>query len=247
MSDIYVISDIHLEFNTNYDISNFITPPKNNNSILIIAGDVCPIYMRDTLKKFLGDVCSLFKHVLYVPGNNEFYRVKNVDSETFTNLCKELDEYSETFSNLHILNNSCVSIGEYVFCGSILWSEANVELPNFFKISGFNKDIYNRKNTNDKKFIRQFIKETKDIGLKRVIITHYPPSEMCLKKYSGFSDKYRSLYYNNLDELFYEDLVWIYGHTHYNVDSKINNTRLVSNQYGKGKKNEDSFSNSFKL
>ena len=247
MYKVFVISDIHLETVDNYDISNFIKTPEDSNSILIVAGDVCPIYMKTKLYKFLKDVCNMFKHVLYVPGNNEFYRVKGESVKTFSNLCKELDNYSDELDNLHILSNSCVSIGEYLFCGSILWSHSEIELPKFFKIGGFTKEIYNRKNANDIKFIKRFIEETNSMNLKRVIITHYPPSKKCLKECNNFNDEYKSLYYNDLDDMFNNELVWIYGHTHYNIDKKINKTRLVSNQCGKGKNIDETFSNCFML
>ena len=128
-----------------------------------------------------------------------------------------------------------------------MWSHAKTELPKFFKIAGFTKEIYNRKNANDIKFIKRFIEETNSMNLKRVIITHYPPSKECLKECSNFNDYYKSLYYNDLDDMFNNELVWIYGHTHYNIDKNINNTRLVSNQYGKGNNIDETFSNCFML
>ena len=41
------------------------------------------------------------------------------------------------------------------------------------------------------------------------------------------------MYYNNLDKLFTENLIWIYGHSDLNMDKYIQNTRLISNQRGK--------------
>jgi predicted phosphodiesterase len=249
MYDVYVISDIHLESLNNYDISDFIKPPNNPESILILSGDICTIYMIDRLTTFLKEVCSMFKHVIYVPGNNEFYRVKGIPSKTYTNLCQELDACSIGLDNLHILNNSCVSIGDYVFCGSILWSNCTYDLPHYFRISGFTKEIYNRKNANDISFIKRFVEETRDMGNKRIVITHYPPSKMCLRNDPRFgdNDKYKCMYYNNLDDMFEEDLVWIYGHTHYNINKKVGNTMLVSNQYGKGTNIDETYLPSFRL
>ena len=248
MYDIHVISDIHLESMEDYDIYDFVKSPSNPESILILAGDICPIYMKERLTYFLEKVCSMFKHVIYVPGNNEFYRVKGIQTKTYTKLCQELDDYSNRFENLHVLNNSCVSIGEYVFCGSILWSHCEYDLPPYFRISGFTKEIYNRKNDKDKTFVKRFIEETKDMNMKRIMITHYPPSEICLKYQPKFGDdKYKCMYYNDMDDMFEEELTWIYGHTHYNVNKIVNNTRLVSNQYGKGSNVDESYLSSFRL
>ena len=243
--NLHLISDIHLEcLEDDYDLNKFVSGPNNNNSILVLCGDVCSIYLYDKLKEFLKHVCNMFKHVIYVPGNNEFYKIQGIKPQNYIELCKQLDKYSEDFSNLHILNNSCIQIESYLFCGSILWTQTNI-LPKYFRIHGFDKDIYNRKNKQDTLFIEKCIDYSKTNDLKPIIITHYPPSKICIKNNNDKFDKYKRMYYNDLDYLFENKLVWIYGHTHFNINKKINNTLLVSNQYGKGKNIDDTFKNNF--
>ena len=243
--NIYIASDIHLEcLEDDYNIENFIKKYDKENSILVLCGDICSLYLYDKLYGFLEKVCGMFKHVIYVPGNNEFYKIKNIQHKTYTDLCKQLDSFSIKLTNLHILNKSCIQIGEYLFTGCILWTKLEVELPKYFRIYGFSTEIYNRKNKQDVSFIKDCIDHANTNNLKHIIITHYPPSKKCLHKING-GDKYESLYYNQLDDLFSNRLVWIYGHTHYNVDKNIGNTRLVSNQYGKKNNIAHDFSNNF--
>lgn len=241
---IQIASDIHLECLDDYNIENFIVKSDEEDIILILCGDICSLYLHDKLYKFLQDVCSMFKHVIYVPGNNEFYKIKDINPKTYTDLCKQLDSYSNSLTNLHILNMSCIEIGEYLFSGCILWTQLEVELPKYFRVSGFNTEIYNRKNKQDTIFIKECIDYANTNKLKHIVITHYPPSKKCLDRISG-NDKYESLYYNELDYLFSNKLLWVYGHTHYNVDINIDNTRLVSNQYGKKNNITNNFSNNF--
>ena len=243
---IYVVSDIHLEHIDKVDVSMFIGSKLYNNSILILPGDICSIYLYDKLKTFLKCVSSIFKHIIYVPGNGEYYKPKDFQSITFSKLNQNLDNLSNHIDNLTILNKSSMIINDILISGCTLWSHINCELPPFFKISGFNSQIYNRKNKNDINFIKEQIEYAKNNNLRHIVVTHYPPSKQCIKNYRKH-DKYMSMYYNNLDSLFSNELVWIYGHTHTSINKCIEKTKLVSNQYGKKKHLDENFNNSFNI
>jgi Icc-related predicted phosphoesterase len=73
-----------------------------------------------------------------------------------------------------------------------------------------------------------------------VVITHFSPAkEFRNKKYPV---DYLTAYFCN-DQLDlikkYEPDMWIFGHTHFNVDESYLNTRVVSNQHGYGKECSD--------
>ena len=169
---IQISSDIHLECLDNYNIENVIKKSDDEDTILILCGDICSLYLHDKLYHFLEQVCTMFKHVIYVPGNNEFYKIKDIKSKTYTELCKQLDSYSNSLTNLHILNKSCIQIDNYLFTGCILWTKLEVELPKYFRISGFSTEIYNRKNKQDVSFIKECIDHANTNNLKHIIITH---------------------------------------------------------------------------
>tara|TARA_Y100000389_G_C17386486_1_gene477333 strand:+ start:257 stop:1009 length:753 start_codon:yes stop_codon:yes gene_type:complete len=244
---VYIVSDIHLECQPDdIDFEKMLIKPIHENSILVCCGDMCSLYLFDKLKKFFEYASSIYKYVIYVPGNCEYYKPKNhKKSLTLSNLNQKLDSISESFDNVHILNNDHIIINDYLITGSILWSHINYELPLHFKIVGFNKDIYNRKNKNCVKYIKSQIDYAKKEKLKHIIITHYPPSKDCLIDKINKKDKLKSMYYNNLDGLFDNNLTWIYGHCHNNKNFKIGNTHLVSNQYGKNNYFDPNFSNNF--
>lgn len=242
---IYVYSDLHIEHQQEYDINTLIdTTNIKPKSILILGGDVCTLYYETKLNDFLELVCKYFVQVIYVPGNGEYYKPNSYRTISFSKLNQQIDNLSNKFENLHILNTSSIIINDYLISGCVLWSHITFELPNFFKISGFTKELYNRKNKNDINFIKREIEYAKNNNLKHIIVTHYPPSKDCFKMFKT-NDRYMKMYYNNLDHLFVNNITWIYGHTHYNIDKQVKNTRLVSNQYGKHKNKDPNFSNNF--
>jgi predicted phosphodiesterase len=244
---VYITSDIHLECQDEYNLNQMLDKPDHPNSILVCCGDMCSIYLFDKLKRFFEYASKLYKYIIYVPGNCEYYKPRNSSQKpiTFSQLNHKLDSISTLFDNVHILIDNCIIINDYLITGSILWSRINYDLPSHFRISGFNKDIYNRKNKQSISYIKNQIEYADTNKLKHLVITHYPPSKECLLNTNLKKDKYKTMYYNNLDGLFNNNLTWIYGHCHHNKNFKIDNTHLVSNQYGKNSMFDPNFSNKF--
>tara|TARA_Y100000591_G_scaffold331341_1_gene364959 strand:+ start:1171 stop:1926 length:756 start_codon:yes stop_codon:yes gene_type:complete len=245
---VYIVSDIHLECqNDDFNLSSVLIKPDHTNSILVCCGDICTLYKIDKIYRFFDYACSIFKYVIYVPGNCEYYKPTDTKkSITFSMLNQTLDSLSDRYNNLHILNNESIQVNDFLITGSILWSHIKYDLPHHFKISGFSKEIYNRKNKTCINFIKKQIQYAKQTKYKHLIITHYPPSKECLLNTNpDKKDKYKTMYYNNLDGLFDNNLTWIYGHCHNNKNFKISNTQLVSNQYGKNNFFDSNFSNNY--
>lgn len=238
---IQVVSDLHLNCNNQYSSNHYL---EYNGDILVLNGDICSLYHYEELVKFISEIHTKYKHIIYVPGNHEYYKPKNVESICFTRLYQRLDNLSNKFNNLSVLDNNSIVINDTLFSGCTLWSHSYYPLPPFVRISGMNQQIYNKKNSSSINFLKKSINYANNNNLKHVIITHYPPSKICEKSKNKY-DKYKSLYYNNLDFLFSNELTWIYGHTHYNIDTIVDNTRLVSNQYGKKGKYGNSYDKSF--
>jgi predicted phosphodiesterase len=228
---IQLVSDLHLEKQNKQNINglDYITP---SGEILILNGDISSLYLLPMLLSFFNSIKNHFKHIIYVPGNNEFYTQKDLKPLPFITLYKRLEILRNEIHNLIILDNSYIIINDTIFCGSVLWSYVHYNLPNFVKIHDFTTKEYNYRNLISKRFIKRVIQLSNDTHKELVMITHYPPSKRCLTE-----DKkrfyYNRLYYNNLDYLFDNKILWLFGHTHENKDIKIGNTRILSNQRGK--------------
>ena len=70
-------------------------------------------------------------------------------------------------------------------------------------------------------------------NMKKVVCTHFGPDQKCVSpEYMG--DELNPYFVNNLTDFIVEQTpdLWLFGHTHFNVDYTIGKTRIVSNQLG---------------
>lgn len=242
-----IISDIHLEF-----ISNFKIEPKCDN--LILAGDIGHAYDIDY--KFFINCCSdFFKNVFIVYGNHEFYNcddniktideIKNIVNDFIPDNVYLLDNKSvyitENNEVFHEKNDKCI----VKIIGSTLWTNPNINLDenDIGMYNDFNC-IYTSKSQrltlNDlRKFNTdsiEFIKSELNCELECILITHHGAHKICNGEYPY--TLFNSLYVNYIPELYQcQNLkVCVSGHTHSSLDTFVNfethQIRFVSNQVG---------------
>jgi predicted phosphohydrolase len=244
--EIQIASDLHIEFkNDNIpDPLDYITPKA---SILILAGDIGTFYKYDQLLGFLEKLCPLFDTVFYVLGNHEYYMQKDSTPMTIGCITKNKNELESKISNLYILDRSSVRIGNYCIVGCTLWSDAKIEIPKFIvKIYGMDKKNYLSRFQSDTMYIQKMIKYCNENDLKLIVVTHYVPSfDVIPKNYLNY--KFESLYCSDLNYMINENDIhtWICGHVHYNFDTLVNGTRILSNQKGKPRDKIQDFSKEF--
>jgi len=234
---IHIVSDLHLKNNANITISKI-----ENCNTIILNGDIGNLYNSyySDLYNFLKTLCGQYKHVLYIPGNHEYYTVNNCFPETLNILTRRLKRLAVIFKNLFVLDRSYVIINGVCIAGCTLWSDLKIEIPPFFKIHGITTEIYKNMFKRDVKFIKGIINKCKRKNIKLIMATHYPPSYQ-LYDDNFFHDNYKSLYYSNLEYLINKKNIhtWIYGHTHKNKQLTINGTNVVCNQKGHHPINND--------
>jgi predicted phosphodiesterase len=239
-----IASDLHIETTDFTNSSIFIEPSAD---ILILAGDIGSLYKIEQLRSFLEHVCKRFEHVIYVPGNWEYYKLHYHDPLLIDTLVTRLEKLQHTIKNLHILNKHSVRFGNICIAGCTLWSDLKTHLPKFIvKIPEMTTSLYQEIFQNNLKYIKHMVSYCQDNNLKLIVVTHHCPSYACLNGYKK-TDKYVSLYASEIDIL-KKDMVdtWICGHTHYNFDFVTpGGTRLVSNQKGKPKDNITDFYKDF--
>lgn len=262
LTEFQIMSDLHIEYNSDM-IPNplkFITPVSDN---LILAGDIGSLYKFEQLKGFLTELCKLFKIVIYVPGNHEYYKMKNYKPETMYTLFQRFISLKNIIPNLYILNRSFIQINNVIIFGCTLWSKWTTELniktnkryniPKFIvRIHEMTTDMYDSLHKEDLKYLTKCIESVKNTNLKLLVVTHHSPTYHTTKH----KNKFTSLYGSHLDYLLDYRLVhtWIFGHTHRNINNYINpdinvesSTNLISNQFGKPKDNIKNYSKIFKI
>jgi hypothetical protein len=256
---IQVVSDLHCEFyGTSKRIPSDIIQPRA--PILALLGDI-GLACTDLLEKFLYQQADRFEHVLFVPGNHEFYnrnpkkRRISVEEQMawMRHVCQQRP-------NLHFMEQKAVEMNGILILGTTLWSHVPSYLAstaeesmNDFKLTfvssvgkrGKKKLVpmttafTNQWHQQSLEWLTEQIQQAKARQQPVVVLTHHTP---CLQgtshpKYEG-SDS-QCCFSTDLRHLLQDPVqVWACGHTHYNFDKLVTNTttttptRLVSNQRG---------------
>lgn len=244
-----VHSDLHTECSL-CSISNL-----NELDVLVLDGDIGdPTTVRlffDYVRRKSADL-----PVLYVLGNHEYYGFSlNEGKDIYRSICHE---YGVT-----LLDDESVTLQGVQFSGSTLWTDFSVSddvaesmrwagdvLPDF-------REIYNHRgqlltpqmmvDLNQKS--RKFLSKALDVPAeKHVVITHFlPRPELIAKRHLSKKEGIiRSAYWaNNVADLTARADLWIYGHSHDNISTVIEETRFISNQRGYSKTYDESEKNEY--
>ena len=239
-----VVSDLHIEYNNDEKVDplTIITPSAD---ILVLAGDIGSFYKYDQLHDFLSRIVGHFKHVIYVPGNHEYYIPPNHTPLSLKDLDIVKNKIGNSFVNLSLLDRDSLVIGDYCIVGATLWSNIQCELPRFIvRINQMTTAMYKHRFEEDLKYIKKMIHHCTEKNLKMICVTHHPPTENVLYKTSKKREKYKSLYASDLDDILDGEIVktWMCGHVHRNFDfMSEKGCRVLGNQKGKPKDNITDF------
>ena len=229
-------SDLHLELtpNARYIRSN---PLDVTGEVLVLAGDICNL-MGATLpcNEFCEWASANYREVLIVPGNHEYYQ--NYD------ILANGDSWSrEILPNVHYHQNKVVRIDNVDFILTTLWSHIRPE-DEYFVHRGmydFRQILYNGRrftpadfNVEHEKcldFIKRSVAESTAEHI--VVVTHHLPT-MAVVAPEHKGNLLNSAFATELGDFIADSRidVWIFGHSHANIDATISNTRIVCNQLG---------------
>ncbi len=227
-------SDVHLEFENN---SKYLKnkPLRVSGEILILAGDIAPLFDEHLTNSFFSFVSDHFKQVFWVPGNHEFYH-------------KDLSEYGSSFNiqirkNIRIVHNISLDYEGIHFIFSTLWSEIGKRNEKYieqhvsdFQVISMNKKPlkaidFNRLHHESLFFLQNALAQRKE---RTVVVTHHIPSKQCNYPPHNLSP-INEAFCVELTDLIESSEVnfWIYGHSHYNQKQLIvGKTMLLTNQLG---------------
>ncbi len=112
---IQVVSDLHLEFWEKRKKYNFVTPSAN---ILCILGDLCCVDSegKEKISVFFAEISPLYKMILWVPGNHEYYRDEPSSTCTIASINRIAKNIVGKFPNIKFLN--CETL-EYLYRGTL--------------------------------------------------------------------------------------------------------------------------------
>ena len=233
---IQFMSDLHMEF---YDNSRYLKAFEfeAKGDVLVLAGDT--FYLRDIItpqKKFWNWASQNFRQVLMVPGNHEFYNNGDVTERG--------DSWQWLFRpNVGYYYNKVVNIDDIDFILTTLWSMIPVQdmyhvqqgMNDFRQIMyeghRFTPEDFNLEHEKCLTYLKQAVKESTAKHI--VVVTHHLPT-LSVVAAQHMGSVLNGAFATELGNFIADSRidVWIYGHSHTNIDTTIGNTRIVCNQFG---------------
>jgi predicted phosphohydrolase len=213
--------------------------------VLVLAGDIGSFYKYEQLYNFIKDIVGYFNHVLYIPGNHEYYLPPGYAPKSHSELLECSNKLDKAFDNFNVLHRRSIQIGDVCIVGATLWSDLQCELPRFIvRINGMDTESYKRQHETDLRYLTAMVGYCKTNKLRMICVTHHPPTYDVMKNASKRA-KYISLYASNLDYMLKKEDIdtWICGHVHSNFDfTSTLGSRIIGNQRGKPKDNINDYS-----
>ena len=213
------MSDLHLEFGD-------MQVPDVAGDVLVLAGD---IGVGDSAVKWINKCALVFKDVIYICGNHEFYH------QDMPKLLYDFRVNTVWEPNVHFLNNNTITIKGVKFAASTLWADMTNnaffsmndsriinyagERMSFFKVKALHQESM------------MFLQDNIDAD---VFITHHCPSIKSINQNRYPDDTINSGYYTNILNKFADCNVkhWICGHTHSALKYKEKGITVYNNCRG---------------
>ncbi|MFK5914122.1 MAG: metallophosphoesterase [Woeseiaceae bacterium] len=245
MKKFQILSDTHNEFFRGYYSEESLNGlwackiPPTDADIIILAGDI-DIGVKG-VEWAINESKRLNKSIVYVPGNHEYYGYDIPET------LAEMHDISKD-TNVHVLDNSSIILHGVRILGTTLWTDykaaKNTDQKAAMEVVSHSLNDHRLITYDGKAFTTQ---QALVLHLKSrewllqnlnskfdgptVVVTHHGPSDACQHKSFPLSP-ISSAFHSQMDDMVGMADLWIYGHTHSNLDTFINGTRLVSNQFG---------------
>ena len=107
---VQLLSDLHFEYDADGGEA-FARSVEVAGDVLVLAGDILPLQSLEMVRRAFGWFCARFRHVVYVPGNHEYYKTSPVEADALLAAC------AEALPNLHVLNPGLAVIDGHALRG----------------------------------------------------------------------------------------------------------------------------------
>ncbi|UEX77257.1 metallophosphoesterase [Spiribacter halobius] len=249
--EIRYVSDLHLEVSgrgLHRKDTPFQLPVSDvdRHRVLVLAGDI-DVGMRSC--DFALKVAEHFHAAVLVLGNHEYY------GQSLARLPgKLLDRVKAAgVGNVHVLERRAVTLGSLRIIGATLWTDfrrgsptamdaAKTQMRDFRRIRTGPPDapyayrVHPRDlmsiHVRTKAYIEEEVARAHYLGQTPVVVTHHAP----YYPYSDWGPSISFSYGSDLTALIERarPALWIHGHTHEVIDTRIGGCRVVSNARGYG-------------
>ena len=224
---VQLVSDLHLECYFDEGEAFVHKDLQVAADVLVLAGDVMNLTSNKHVLEVLTWFCDRWPHVIYVPGNHEYYLTS--PDEGNARLCKA----EQKLPNLTVLNPGFQEVGGQRFVGATMW----------FPLTP-NEDKY-RRWLSDFTHIREFLpwvheqheEEIKflewNVQPTDVVITHHMPHPNSTPPRFQGQPTNRFFVAPDASRVLAKDpKLWLHVHTHDGCDYTVGKTRVVCNPRG---------------
>jgi len=238
---IQLASDLHLDVNrTIYEIlatkrihPGILDSKGKKDTVLILSGDICsPLFYPE----LLGLLSPLWRHIIIVPGNHEFYGW-SIDEGLLS-----MRTSAQVYPNISLLDKETVELDGITFIGAIGWAPTK-QIPtveryinDFSWIKDFRKNTHRCQELHDEsmEWIRSTLLMTES---PKVVITHY--GQISVPVPNKFVGSLVNTYFvtGSLDGCSDKPELFIHGHTHVSYAIKRNSYSILCNPLGYGNEN----------
>lgn len=231
---VFGISDLHLEmYESVSGLWNRLVDHLPEAEVLILAGDI-----GYPSSAGLGELLQLFQqrypHVLYVPGNHEYYDARNFDREACAQQLRQVCDAA----GVHLLDKNVWDWQGVRFVGTTLWSAVDrttTKHLNDFNYAFRNQFDYLGEFVDSYRWLqRQLRADYRDPEVKmNVVITHHLPSPALVDPKYKDSPLNSGFCTDILDEVWTPKLhSWYCGHTHTASRQVYRDCELICNPMG---------------
>ncbi len=220
-----LFSDLHLEMSESFPQIDRVHP------IVILAGDIGHVESAN-FRAFLDYCSSIWDHVIFVPGNREFYS----RTRTFKELWLAYESLCSSYANVYFLDGHVLEIGDILFFGATMWTPIDPRWEDGQpRVKSFQQTL---KSWDDLCALDAFLK-TFQTHPNKVVITHFPivRDQTCHDKYSSQPESKKRYFSSNWLHMFPKELLCgvrtvCSGHTHHSFRMKVRSIDVWSNQMG---------------
>lgn len=222
-----LFSDLHLEMCDSFPHFPRVHP------IVILAGDIGHIE-SSTFLDFI-EYCSItWDHVIFVPGNREFYS----QTQTYDDLWKAYEWLCDSYTNVYFLDGHSLEIDDTIFFGATMWTPIQPQWDDGqIRVKSFSQTL---KSWDDFRALHIFLENFRTHPNK-VIVTHFPivREHTCHERYASQPESKKRYFASDWLKVLSRDLLTgifkvCSGHTHYSY--RLKNVRglfdVWSNQMG---------------
>ncbi len=253
----YYVSDLHIDVNKTIPFDTYIDNNKQNDNVLIIAGDLITTWNPELVISFLTFCKTKFETVIYILGNHEFHMSphKYIDStiNAYDKLCKKCGVVLLSYLNPYIKFENEIVIGVTLWANPYQFGKPLTFTNDIYAIPCMSVDRYTQLHIADMDSLTRTVSDfqLKNEHRKLIIVTHFSPlSEASLNpKYKGnpVNTFFCTPLYDYMKTISSKGTYWIYGHTHHNTTEIVDNVTVVSNCFGHGHECKDFSKNKYIL